>query len=142
MANGFETYRGGTMPWEIDIMGHMNVRYYTSKYDDATMQFFGKLGLTIAYFKDHDRGMAAVQQNITYGRELLAGDLIEIRSEVLEVGQKKVRFLHRMFETLSGDEASTSEITGVHIDRSLRRSTPFPEEIYKKALEMKSGPAG
>lgn len=133
VSQGFETYRGGVMPWEIDIMGHMNVRFYTSKYDDATMQFFGRLGLTIAYFKEQDRGMAAVQQNITYSREVLAGDLLEIRSEIVEIGERKIRFLHRMYETLSGDEASSSEITGVHIDRTLRRSTPFPENVLETA---------
>ena len=84
MTKSIETFRGGVFPWEIDIMGHMNVRHYTAKYDDATLQLFGALGLTVAYFKEQDRGMAAVQQNTTYGRELLAGDLIEIKSEILE----------------------------------------------------------
>tara|TARA_Y100000766_G_C18885569_1_gene595674 strand:- start:393 stop:545 length:153 start_codon:yes stop_codon:yes gene_type:complete len=50
MAKVLETFRGGVFPWEIDIMGHMNVRYYTSKHDEATLQFFGALGLTVAYF--------------------------------------------------------------------------------------------
>jgi acyl-CoA thioester hydrolase len=139
MAKSFETFRGGVFPWEIDIMGHMNVRYYTAKFDDATLQLFGALGLTVAYFKGQDRGMAAVQQNTTYGRELLAGDLIEVKSEILEVGKRKIKFLHRMYECLSGDEASTCEITGVHIDRMLRRSTPFPAQIREKALEMSEG---
>ena len=47
-----ETFRGGVFPWEIDIMGHMNVRFYTAKFDEATVQMFGMLGLTIAYFKE------------------------------------------------------------------------------------------
>ena len=139
MAKSFETFRGGVFPWEIDIMGHMNVRYYTAKFYDATLQLFGALGLTVAYFKGQDRGMAAVQQNTTYGRELLAGDLIEVKSEILEAGKRKIKFLHRMYECLSGDEASTCEITGVHIDRMLRRSTPFPAYIHEKALEMREG---
>ncbi len=139
MTKSFETFRGSVFPWEIDIMGHMNVRYYTAKYDDATLQLFGALGLTVAYFKEQDRGMAAVQQNTTYGRELLAGDLIAIKSEILEAGERKIKFLHRMYECLSGDEASTCEITGVHIDRTLRRSTPFPTHIHEKSLEMSKG---
>ena len=139
MTKSIETFRGGVFPWEIDIMGHMNVRHYTAKYDDATLQLFGALGLTVAYFKEQDRGMAAVQQNTTYGRELLAGNLIEIKSEILEAGERKIKFLHRMYECLGGDEASTCEITGVHIDRTLRRSTPFPAHIHEKALEMCKG---
>jgi len=38
-----------------------------------------------------DCGMAAVQQNIAHTRELLAGDVVEVRSLLLEL-----RFLHEM----------------------------------------------
>ena len=130
-----ETFRGGVFPWEIDIMGHMNVRFYTAKFDEATVQMFGMLGLTIAYFKEEDRAMAVVCQTTTYRRELLAGELVVVKTKILDVGDKKIRFVHKMYECLSGDEASTCETTGVHIDRTLRRSTPLPEHIRQKALE-------
>lgn len=130
-----ETFRGGVFPWEIDIMGHMNVRFYTAKFDEATVQMFGMLGLTIAYFKEQDRAMAAVHQTMTYRRELLAGELVVVKTEILDVDDKKIRFVHNMYECLSGDEASKCETTGVHIDRTLRRSTPIPEHIRQKALE-------
>ena len=129
MANLLETFRGGVFPWEIDIMGHMNVRYYTAKYDEATLQFFGALGLTVAYFRDQNRGMAVVKQNTTYARGLLAGDLVAITSEFLEIGERKIQFRHKMVECLTGDIASTCQITGVHIDRTIRRSTALPETV-------------
>ena len=129
-------WRGSCNQWDCDEMGHMNVRYYTAKYDEATLQLFGALGLTVAYFRDQDRGMAAVQQNTTYARELLAGDLVAITSEILEIGERKIQFRHTMVECLTGDIASTCQITGVHIDRTMRRSTAFPDHIRTKALEL------
>ena len=92
-----ETFRGGVFPWEIDIMGHMNVRFYTAKFDEATVQMFGMLGLTIAYFKEQDRAMAAVHQTMTYRRELLAGELVVVKTEILDVDDKKIRFVHNTF---------------------------------------------
>tara|TARA_B100000459_G_C8565469_1_gene196037 strand:+ start:695 stop:955 length:261 start_codon:yes stop_codon:yes gene_type:complete len=80
--------------------------------------------------------MAAVQQNTTYARELLAGDLVAITSEVLEIGERKKQFRHTMVECLTGDIASTSQIRGVHIDRTMRRSTAFLDHIRTKALEL------
>ncbi len=80
--------------------------------------------------------MAAVQQNTTYARELLAGDRVAINSEVLEIGERKMRFRHTMVECLTGDVASTCELTGVHIDRTKRRSAAFPDHIRIKALEL------
>ena len=39
----------------------------------ATWNPFAAMGVTAAFLKENQRGMAAVQQNITYRRELLAG---------------------------------------------------------------------
>ena len=142
MVEGFETFRGGVFPWEIDIMGHMNVRYYTAKYDDATLQFFGAVGLTVTYFREQDRGMAAVQQNTTYARELMAGDLVAIKTAVIDIGERKLTFRHCMTECLTGDVASTCEITGVHIDRTKRRSTPFPISIREASSRLMGASIG
>ena len=130
-----EKFRGGVFPWEIDVMGHMNVRFYTAKFDEATVQMFGMLGLTIAYCKEQEREMAAVHQTMTYRRELLAGGLVVVKTEILDVDDKKIRFVHIMYECLSGDEASKCETMGVQIDRMLRWSTPIPKHIGQKALE-------
>ena len=77
-------------------MGHMNVMWYTGKFDEATWNLFAELGITPTYIREHHRGMAGVQQNTTYKEELFAGDVIEITSRVLEVREKLIRFLHEM----------------------------------------------
>jgi hypothetical protein len=69
------TYRGTVYPWQCDHVGHMNIMWYVGKFDEANWNLFARLGLTPSYLRGSGRGMAAVQQNITYKRELLAGDL-------------------------------------------------------------------
>ena len=66
------TYRGTVYPWQCDHVGHMNVMWYVHKFDEATWQFFASIGLTPAFLRDNHRGMAAVQQNISYKQELMA----------------------------------------------------------------------
>jgi acyl-CoA thioester hydrolase len=51
-------------------MGHMNVMWYVGKFDEATWNLFASLGVTPAYLREQSRALAAVQQNITYKREL------------------------------------------------------------------------
>tara|TARA_B100001123_G_scaffold386452_1_gene460891 strand:- start:80 stop:508 length:429 start_codon:yes stop_codon:yes gene_type:complete len=136
MTGGLETFRGGVFPCEIDIMGHMNVRHYTAKFDEATLQFFGAVGLTVAYFREQDRGMAAGQQNTTYMRELMAGQLVVITTKIIEIGRRKLTFRYNMIECLTGDVASTCEITGVHIDRTKRRSIRFPSHVRQVASSL------
>lgn len=133
MTRYVETFRGAVHPWEIDVMGHMNVRHYMAKYDDATLQLFGMLGLTIAYFRAANRAMGAVQQNLSYRRELFAGNLVVVRSEILELGARKLRFLHRMVELTSGEEVASADMIGVHFDRETHRSTPFAESVHEAA---------
>ena len=79
--------------------------------------------------------MAAVQQNISYKRELLAGDIVAVTSRVLEIRDKSIRYLHEMRNAETGEIAATCEITGVHIDRQARKSTPFTDDVRDTAMK-------
>ena len=127
------TYRGTVYPWQCDHVGHMNVMWYVGKFDEATWNLIARLGLTPSYLRESGRGMAAVQQNISYKRELLAGDIVEIRSVVLELRDKSIRFRHDMRNAETGEIAASCEITAVHLDRQARKATAFAEAIRKSA---------
>jgi acyl-CoA thioester hydrolase len=128
------TYRGTVYPWQCDHVGHMNIMWYVGKFDEANWNMFARLGLTPSYLRQSGRGMAGVQQNIAYKRELLAGDIVEVRSILLELRDKSIRFLHEMRNAESGEIVATCEITAVHIDRGQRKSAPFTADIRNVAI--------
>ena len=130
------TYRGVVYPWHCDHVGHMNVMWYVGKFDEATWQLFAMFGLTPSFLREQGRGMAAVQQNITYKRELRAGDIVSIRSGVLEVKEKAIRFFHEMRNDETDEIAATAEMTGVHLDTVRRKSCPFPEQVFERARAL------
>lgn len=137
------TYRGTVYPWQCDHVGHMNVMWYVHKFDEATWQFFASIGLTPAFLRDNHRGMAAVQQNISYKQELMAGDVVEIASSVLEIRDKLIRFAHTMTDSSTGAAVAICELTAVHLDRNARKSCPFPENVrLAAASRMKAGMDG
>jgi len=127
------TYRGTVYPWQCDHVGHMNIMWYVGKFDEANWNLFARIGLTPTYLRVANRGMAAVQQNITYKRELLAGDIVEIRSSLLEVREKSIRFVHEMRNAEIGEVVAICEITGVHMDRQARKATAFSDAIRHAA---------
>jgi acyl-CoA thioester hydrolase len=127
------TYRGVVYPWQCDHMGHMNVMWYTSKFDEATWSLFALIGITPTYIREQKHGMAAVQQNIAYKKELAAGDLVIVRSRILEVREKVIRFQHELINDEKSEVAATSELTGVHLDLLTRKACPFPPEILERA---------
>ena len=129
------TYRGTVYPWQCDHVGHMNIMWYVGKFDEANWNLFARIGLTPSYLRETGRGMAAVQQNISYIRELLAGDIVEVTSTLLEIREKSIRFMHEMRNAETGEIAATCEITGVHMDRQARKSAPFEDAIRRDGGE-------
>jgi acyl-CoA thioester hydrolase len=123
------TYRGTVYPWHCDHMGHMNVMWYTGKFDEASWSLLASFGLTSKFLKEHDRGLAALQQNITYKRELVAGDIVSIRSGVLSVENKVVRIFHEMQNEETHEVSAFSTITGVYMDTRTRKSVPFSADV-------------
>ena len=130
------TYRGTVYPRHCDHMGHMNVMWYVGKFDEATWQFFAALGMTPSFLRDSHRGMAAVEQRIVYRRELHAGDTVTIRTEVLEVRDKSLRFAHEMRRDEDGELAATTVLTGVHLDTIARKAQSLPDPVRTRAQAL------
>ena len=130
------TYRGIVYPWHCDHMGHMNVMWYSSKFDEACWQLLATLGLHPSTFAEHGTGMAAVEQHIQYKRELHAGDALTIQSAVLDVKDKSIHMLHKMMHDASGQVAATTVVIAVHIDANVRKAIRLPDEVRERALKM------
>jgi acyl-CoA thioester hydrolase len=131
-----ETYRGVVYPSQLDHMGHMNVQWYTAKFDEGTWQLFSAVGITADYIRRTHRGMAALEQLTRYKAEVMAGDLLLIKSRLLEVKDKTLRFIHTMYNVETGGEVATSELVAAHLDRKLRKACPFPAEIRQNCLAL------
>jgi acyl-CoA thioester hydrolase len=127
------TYRGSVYPWHCDQMGHMNVMWYVGKMDEASHNLFASLGVTGAYLRETGVVLGAVEQHISYKRELLAGDVAEVHSKVLEIRKKVIRFEHEMRHAVTGEVCAICEQTVVHIDAATRKARPFPDAVRDAA---------
>lgn len=129
------TYRGMIYPKHLDHMGHMNVQHYVEKFDEGVWHLFAALGVTSGYIRDKNRGMAAVEMNIRYKQEMFAGDLVVVRSGLLEIKDKSLRLIQEMLNGETGEVTAIEEVVVVHLDRKARKAIPFPAEIVAKARE-------
>lgn len=128
-----ETYRGTVYPWHCDHMNHMNVMWYVGKFDEGTWSFFSALGITPSFLRNIGRGMAAVEQRIAYQRELHAGDTVVVRTGVIELRDKAIRFVHEMCNAETGEIAAITLLTGVYIDTTARKACALPEFLRAQA---------
>lgn len=123
------THQSLVYPWHCDHMGHMNVMWYVSKFDEATWALFATIGITAEYLRNNALGMAAVDQHIKYKAELLAGDLVVVGSHWLEVKEKSLRFCHHMYNSQTGKLAATCELVAVQTHTKNRKSHAFDTKI-------------
>ncbi len=130
------TYKGAVYPSQCDHMGHMNVMWYVGKFDEATWQLFSALGLSPSRLRSEGTGMAGLEQHIKYLHELRAGDVISVRSRVVEVSAKWIRFAHEMRNDETNEVAATTELVAVHLDTAARKSRPLPADVRERAAAM------
>ena len=138
-AESLVTYRGAVYPWHCDHVGHMNVMWYVGKFDEATWQFFNALGLTSRYLRTAKRGMAAVDQHISYIRELHAGDVVTVRTSLIGFKEKSVQFVHEMSDDETNEVVAKTTLKGVHLDTEQRKSCAFAEAIRAKMAALLPG---
>lgn len=117
-------------------MGHMNVQHYVGMFDHATWVLLSMVGLDSAWLREQNRGMAALEQHIEYKRELHAGDVIEIRSGIVELGAKTLRFTHEMRHLTGGWIAARTTLVAVYFDTVARKGVPLPDAVREKAKSL------
>jgi acyl-CoA thioester hydrolase len=131
-----DTYRGTVYPWHCDHMNHMNVMWYVGKFDEATWNLFSHLGMGAAFLREHHRGMAAVDQRISYQRELHAGDTVAVRTGIVSATEKKLIFFHEMRNADTDEISAVTLLTGVHLNTQTRKSCVLPSDTLTKAREL------
>ena len=136
MYRAIETYRGFVYPWHVDHVGHMNVQFYTARFDEATWQFLNQLGLLPTHFKSTGRSAVAADQRTQYKREVLGGSLLHVATELVTLGRKSLRFVHRMHDSETGEEVASTELVGVYFDTTRRESVELPAFVHDHAAGL------
>lgn len=131
--SGLVTFVGVAHPWTCDVMGHMNVRHYAGMFDDASFQLLGHIAGKIP---DDAFGWADVRSTTEYKREVPAGDLLTIRSQVLKVGRSSVTFCQTMVGSLDGELRAVNEVTSLYFDKVARHSLELERAIRMRAEKL------
>ena len=127
-----ETYRGLVMAHEIDSNKHMNVQYYTTRFDQASGQFLAQLGFDFQKNLENHIGFAYVETTIRYKKEVMEDEPIHIESVVESIGNKVVSMKHELFHSVTNDLCADCISKWVLFDTKIRKAIPVTEELRKK----------
>jgi acyl-CoA thioester hydrolase len=123
-------YHRETIPSDyLDVMGHMNIRWYMALYDKAMGNFFISHGLSADYIHDNQTGTFALKHVIHYYAEVRVEQIAAIRTRLLGRSDRRFHAMHFMINETTGQLASTLELLGTFADLQKRRAAPMPPEI-------------
>jgi acyl-CoA thioesterase FadM len=124
----------------IDVNGHVNIIYYTVMFKEHLDHLVEVLGLGDSYRRESGCGIVIVESHITYERELLSGDEVQVVGHVLGADDKRLRIACEMHRVRGGERIALFETLFVNIDFARRRSAPFGPETQSR-LATFTGPA-
>jgi acyl-CoA thioester hydrolase len=95
--------------------------------------------------KQKNLRVAIVRQNYQFLKELRGGELVEIKSGFLTIGEKYFRFLHQMSSDDPGRMAATCDCVAVQASLETGKSVPLTKALRSAAtrhLVTPNSPAG
>jgi acyl-CoA thioesterase FadM len=135
MAEWIHTFKGAILASEYDFTSHMNSRMYVSRFDQATWFLLHAIGVTPASMKHKNLRVAIVRQNYQFLEELRGGELVDVRSGFLTVGEKYFRFLHQMYNYETKNLVATCDCVAVEASLETSRSVVLDRAMMDRAKQ-------
>ena len=120
---------GVVLPEWIDANGHMNLAYYVVLFDQATDLLYDVLGVGQAYRDATGNSTFTAETHTLYEREVRVGERVRVVPHLLGADAKRLHYFHEMFHAEGGHRVAAQELIALHIDLSVRRVAPFPDDL-------------
>lgn len=132
---GSVVFKGVIHPWHIDVLGHVNVRWYGHFFDDAALLALSELGLDQKLLQDmYGVHTVTAKASTHFVKELTAGDMIQISASVRRVGNSSISIELSMSNLETQEIHARYEFVEVFFDPKTRQSANIPESV-KKSLD-------
>lgn len=120
------------LPDWVDHNGHMNLAYYVLAFDKATDNFYDSLEIGLDYRARENSSMFTLGVNVDYMREIFEDDEVRITTQLLACDNKRLRYIHSMYEGADPRAVALNECLAVHVDMDSRKSCPFPKVTRRR----------
>lgn len=135
MSGWEDVTKGIVFPWHCDQYGHMNVRWYSHAFDDASFLSWSTLGLDMNALHAAGTHTAVARACIEFRQEMRAGTAYVVAGRFPGIGRTSVNLELRMADVASGAVYATQESVLVFCDARQRRPVPVPETVRACLLQ-------
>jgi acyl-CoA thioester hydrolase len=119
-----------------DGNGHLNVRHYLGILDDAEWIVFDEFGAGNQASEAGIGGMFALEQFLTYRREVLVGDEVAVHLRLLDREPRMLHLVSYLVNHTRSEVAASMESLEAYVDYSTRKMAPFPDEAGRRLDEL------
>jgi acyl-CoA thioester hydrolase len=129
-------FRGVVRDDWIDVMGHMNVAWYTHVFAHAMESLFAHIGMPLHGAGSRRDGAFALESHVHYLAELHAGTRLRVHCRLLRRTEKRFHAMHFLVNEDAERLSATFEAVGAYVDLTTRRMAPFPKHIAAAADQL------
>jgi len=128
----FESNRSAVNPWECDTNQHMNARFIMSRFSDCQGHMWAHAGLSRHEQAEMGLATATVEMRLIYFKELNAGDILFVRTGLVEAADKTLRYRHWMFNAVTNEPICAAEGLGLLFDKETRKAVAIPAQVARR----------
>jgi acyl-CoA thioester hydrolase len=126
--------RGLVQPEHLDVFGRARADAFIGRISDAAPNLMAPWREAAGKDQGRERlGGAVVEYRILYREWPTAGRLIDVRSGVVEVGEKHQRLIHWLIDPVGGEAYATAEAVALTFDLKARKAVA-PSAAQRDAL--------
>jgi len=123
-------------PAWVDYNGHVLDACYLLAFAPATTALLDALDLGEGYRARTGATIYTVECHLRYLRELHAGDLPRIATQLLGFDQKRIHAHHTLTRAGGHEPAATCELLFLHVNQASGRVEPLPEEARDRVARL------
>lgn len=132
------TYRGSVESWECDASGLANPRAHIARFNDAITHLFRALEIDRGALQASGLGSAALDYEIEYRRPMRAGQAVEMRSGLLDAGDKVYHVFHYLVDSSTGEVITSILVAALFFDLAARKAVPIPDAVRGEMARLSS----
>lgn len=107
---------------ELDPYAHVNHAVYVTYFEVGRAEALDSVGLSLATMAERGFQVVVVELAVRYRRAAGAGDVLEVQTEVVEIGRASTRWSQRILR--HGEVLATAEVKAGVTDRDGRPARP------------------
>ena len=124
-----KTFEGSILKSYIDVMGHMNVAWYTHFFSEAVLGLYLHMGFEPEDVTERRLGSFALESHVRYFKEVRLGQQIEVYSRPIARNEKRVHIMSFMWNKSRKEISASFEVVSMSMDMDKRKPTPFPTDV-------------